>query len=120
MWFYRLQTKLRNGYVFTLSVILFPGGSASVYAGIPPTQTHPWSDTPLLCRPPQSPQTATAADGTHPTGMHSCFFRLRFSGGCRISPGRCQPIIWLKFVKTCIKMKQLGPRGVCAVENFTM
>ena len=26
----------------------------------------PWADT-----PPQ--QTATAADGTHPTGMHSCF-----------------------------------------------
>ena len=30
----------------------------------PPGKTHPWADTPLR---------ATAADGTHPTGMHSCF-----------------------------------------------
>ena len=33
----------------------------------PPRQTPPWEDTPS----PQ--QTATAADVTHPTGMHSCF-----------------------------------------------
>ena len=31
----------------------------------------PWADTTLCSRPPQ--QTATAADGTHPTGMNSCF-----------------------------------------------
>ena len=31
----------------------------------PPRADPPWSDP-----PPQ--QTATAADGTHPTGMHSC------------------------------------------------
>ena len=31
-------------------------------------QTLPWADT-----PPPPNQTATAADGTHPTGMHSCF-----------------------------------------------
>ena len=35
---------------------------------VPPRQT------PLLGRhPPPHHQTATAADGTHPTGMHSCF-----------------------------------------------
>ena len=51
-----------------LSVILSTGGvSAPVHAGIhpPPKQTPQEADTPQ--------QTATAADGTHPTGMHSCF-----------------------------------------------
>ena len=75
-----------------LSVILFTGGgrgvSASVHAGIHP----PWADSPppsLGRHPPEQTtppgrhippgqtlpppqQTATAADGTHPTGMHSC------------------------------------------------
>ena len=37
-----------------LSVILFTGGGRC---------TPPWADT---------PETATAADGTHPTGMPSC------------------------------------------------
>ena len=33
----------------------------------PPRADNPWqADTP-------SPKMATAADGTHPTGMHSCF-----------------------------------------------
>ena len=41
-----------------LSVILFTGGCV-------------WADTPYLDTPPE---TATAADGTHPTGMHSCWF----------------------------------------------
>ena len=36
--------------------------------GRPPT---PWVDTPLGQTPP-SHQMATAADGTPPTGMHSC------------------------------------------------
>ena len=44
-------------------------GSASVHAGIP----LPQEQTP----PPPAPG-ATAADGTHPTGMHSCYFRVRF------------------------------------------
>ena len=53
----------------------------------PPGQTHPWTDTPLDRQPPgrhlprQTPtlgwhhpgHTATAADGTHPTGMHYCY-----------------------------------------------
>ena len=34
-------------------------------------QTPPWSDTPLGRHHP--PQTATPADGTHPTVMHTCF-----------------------------------------------
>ena len=43
----------------------------------PPLGRHPWADTPHpgqtppLGRPPP-PETATAADGMHPTGMDSC------------------------------------------------
>ena len=75
------------------------GGSASVHAGIPPLQEqpsalplgagtpapqeqtpprsrHPREQVPPRADTPQirhtSPQTATVADGTHPTGMHSC------------------------------------------------
>ena len=36
----------------------------------PSRQTPSQADTPLGRHPPR--QTATAADGTHPTGMHSC------------------------------------------------
>ena len=48
------------------------GGSASVHAGIPhPLEQTPLGvDTPREHTPPR--ETATAADGTHPTGMHSC------------------------------------------------
>ena len=50
--------------VMFLQVCVCPHGvvSASVLAGIPP---H-WEQTP-------PGETATAADGTHPTGMHSCW-----------------------------------------------
>ena len=47
-----------------LSVILFTGGGG----------VHPPADTPLPGRQPPPPEMATAADGTHPTGMHSCFY----------------------------------------------
>ena len=40
-------------------------------------------------------ETATAADGTHPTGIHSC--------------------IWLFFPENCMKIKQIG-----GVQNCTM
>ena len=44
----------------------------------PSGQTPPWADTPHLGRyppgtSPPSHQTATAADGTHPTGIHSSY-----------------------------------------------
>ena len=49
----------------------------------PPGQTSPWADTSRVDTPGQTPradvplrQTATAVDGTHPTGMHSCLFLL--------------------------------------------
>ena len=62
-----------------LSVILSTGGgSVSVHAGMPPRdQAHPpqVQTTPQDQAPPQHPpprETAAAADGTHPIGMHSC------------------------------------------------
>ena len=47
-----------------------------------PTGRHcqadtPWVDTPLGQTPPPQ-QTATAADGTHPTGMHSCLRKSQY------------------------------------------
>ena len=69
-----------------LSVILSTEGCVSQHAlgqapplgRNPPGQT-PWGDTPVQTPPGQTPradtpqQTATAADSTHPTGMHTCF-----------------------------------------------
>ena len=56
--YYRPQTKLQKGNVFTSVCQEFcPQGEGGVH--------HLWADTP-------PPPTATAVDGTHPTGMHSC------------------------------------------------
>ena len=48
--------------------------SASESGGVHPPGRHPlsWADTLL------PPETATASDGTHPTGMHSCLVCLCF------------------------------------------
>ena len=74
--FYRPQTKLRKGNVFTsVSHSVHRGVSASVHAGIhtaPLMQVHsPGKNTPLGRYTP--PMMVTAADGTHPTGMLSCY-----------------------------------------------
>ena len=53
---YRPQCSCGKVIILHLSVILSMGDT-------------PWADTPLWADPPQ---TATGADGTHPTGMHSC------------------------------------------------
>ena len=60
-------TYLRQGYVFTgcLSLILFTRGMADPPGHTIPGQTHP----PGQAAPP--PEMATAADCTHPTGIHS-------------------------------------------------
>ena len=57
------------------------GVSASVHAGIqpPPGEDTPLGTTPLGRHTPL--QTATAADDTHPTGMHSCWIFLCVSVG---------------------------------------
>ena len=54
--------KLRRLCFYTCLSVHWGGGSASVHAGIPPP---PGANTPQ--------QMATAADGMHPTGMHSCY-----------------------------------------------
>ena len=63
--------KLRRLY-FHRHLSVHSGRSASVHAGIPPPgpDTPLWAQTPPGADPPG--ETATAADGTHPTGMHSC------------------------------------------------
>ena len=71
MHFYRPQTKLREGNVFTV-VCLFTG-------------VYPFMHLDGVCIPVctwtwgcghggvHTPATATAAGGTHPTGMHTFF-----------------------------------------------
>ena len=92
---YRPQTKLRKRYVFTpVCDSVHGGGSLQVQArdgsareGCPGTGPRGVSRPRLgvsrsragcipVCTevdtPPPPQQMATAADGTHPTGMHSC------------------------------------------------
>ena len=57
--YYRPQTKLQKGNVFT-----------SVCQEFCPQGGPPGKQTPPSPPPPQ--QTAAVADDTHPTGMHSC------------------------------------------------
>ena len=62
---YRPQRSCGKAMFSQASVILFTGERL--------WQTHPLlADTPLPVG--RHPPTATAADGTHPTGMHSCLF----------------------------------------------
>ena len=79
--------KLRRLCFYTCLSVHRGRGSASVHTGMPPPPrgagTLPGAGTPLDQAPPQSrhpplgpstpQQTATVADGTHPTGIHSCF-----------------------------------------------
>ena len=88
MGFYRPQTKLREGYVFTGVCDSVNGGvSASVHAGIPPPPEAdpPKADPPGADPPEQTPPGADPpgaehagrygqrAGGMHPTGMQSCW-----------------------------------------------
>ena len=60
-----------------LSVILSTGGGVSQHAL---GQTPPWADTPHRADT-NTPPTTTAADGTHPTGMHSRFSDIFYAFG---------------------------------------
>ena len=67
------------GKVMFSQVSVCPQGRRCTPPGGHPLGRHPpgrqtdtpWADTPQADTPPQR-QKATAADGTHPTGMHSC------------------------------------------------
>ena len=73
--YYRPQRSCGKVMFLHLSVILFTGGCLPqcMLGNTPlradtPRQTPPWQ-TP-------HPPTVTAADGTHPTGMFSCYYHL--------------------------------------------
>ena len=60
-----------------------PPGAGTPWSRHPPEQAPPAADTPQNRHPPRAGtprQMATVADGTHPTGMHSCLLLcLNFS-----------------------------------------
>ena len=85
---YRLQRSCGKVMFSQASVILFTGGVSGRHppgqtppgrhslgrhtpVQTPPVQASSWADIPPGRHPSQ--QAATAADGTHPIGMHSCF-----------------------------------------------
>ena len=96
VYFYRPQRSCGKVMFLHLSVILFPGRHPPRQK--PPLGRHPPGRQPLSHHPRQTPprgrhpqadrqttpqpppqadtppqETATTADGSHPTGMHSCF-----------------------------------------------
>ena len=115
--FYRPPMKLREGDVF--SRVCPPVGSQGAGEGVPPytdascnyrPQTNLWEGnvfTPVCHSVHRgevyTPWVATAADGTHPTGMHSCSFGVDF---CRnnylntIKEHR-SPIFWSPCAFSC-------------------
>ena len=70
---YRMQEKLRKGNAFTPVCQSFCPQMVYTPLGIPPDRHLPRQTPPKETPPSQTPPgTASAADGTHPTGMHSC------------------------------------------------
>ena len=98
-----------------LSLILFTGG-VCVWADTPrqtptPRQTHPQADK-HLPPPRQTPlEKATAADGTHPTGMHSFYYFFRIGTILVVTTVSC---IKYKCKMECIKLTSilLGCAGI--------
>ena len=105
---------------------------------LPRADTPPRADHPKSRNPPPHPgrgEMATAADGTHPTGMHSCFFSFGHVGtsGCSKVPRelkfrkfwyalvmfpskqllrarfRFRTLFWTKFIvrKPCLDQQQM-------------
>ena len=137
---YRPQRSC-EGYVFTPVCQSFcsQGRSASVHVGIPPGTRHssgskpprdrhtpppPRAGTPQSRHPPGSDtpradtpqQTATVADGTHPTGIHSsdsCVHVSNISSFCLTG-------FWLNcFVSgsTCSQTVLLHPAGTSVISS---
>ena len=78
---YRPQQYLRKGNVFTTVCQEFcPHGGGGGVVHLPLGRHSPGQTPPL-------PQTATAAYGTHPTGMHSCVFSRVCLSVCLLTEG---------------------------------
>ena len=78
---YRPQQYLRIGNVFTTVCQEFcPHGGVGGVVHLPPGRHSPGQTPPLS-------QTATAAYGTHPTGMHSCVFSRVCLSVCLLTEG---------------------------------
>ena len=75
LYFYRPQRSCGKVMFSQASVILFTerGWQTPPPRADTPLAVTPLTDTPLADTPAPTPEMATAADGTHPTGMHSCF-----------------------------------------------
>ena len=81
-----------------------------------PWTDTPWADTPLGRHPyPPRAKTATAADGTHPTGMHSCCFwfgtlqQRRVHRHCRDATFEVSS----KFLSIDIKSRKVKRNQIC-------
>ena len=73
---YRPQCTCGKVMFLHVSVILTTGGGvwqAGTSHPHPRADTRPWAGTPSPGRQTPPPGTATATDGKHPTGMHSCY-----------------------------------------------
>ena len=109
MCYYRPQTKLREGYVFTAVCDSVHRGFASVHAGIPPLRSRhppeagtPWKQAPPRKQTPpqkqaplrkQGPPCAVHAGrcdrqegGVLPTGMQSCYYYYWYSPSSIFDP----------------------------------
>ena len=84
----------------------------------PPGQTPstPWADTPHPGQTPHTlgrhppPPTTTAVDGTHPTGIHSCFNVLYWP---RLAPQFLRPILAKKWNILIITAHKRSLRRLC-------
>ena len=76
MWIFTVRNEVAKATFVHLSVILFTGGRRGVCLSAC-WDTTPQDQAPRSRRPPPGAdhprKTAAAADGTHPTGMHSCY-----------------------------------------------
>ena len=64
-----LLQATQSAYTVFISVQM---GGVLPLGQTPPGRRHPSRQTPLWTDTPHPQQTAIAADGTHPTGVHSC------------------------------------------------
>ena len=115
--YYRPKQQLRKGNVLHLSVILFRGGGVCLVRHPlgrhhPSWQTHPQADTHTSLSPKtDTPETATAAHGTHPTGMHSFYYFFRIGTILVVTTVSCMKY---KCNMECIKLISilLGCAGI--------